>query len=407
VLGCHRVLKNSIRWGLFFIVGWGSISAQAAITPFVRVLIDRQSEGVRVEGFDVVVEAIGGDSAPTRVVMQHPERTTLQLDCKSLNASIRVVNQSLDLSKWFQAKARNLRVVGPLRISSRGGFLRVGAKQFRDALYVYSANQECVVVNHVDLEKYIVGLLNSEMSANWSLQALKAQAVAARTYAVYQMREAGASASSRPFDVQSTVKDQVYEGAHKERFVTTRAVMETQGQILTFGHAPIKAFYHSTCGGQTENPAKVWGTSVPYMKPVPCGYCKTSPRFKWDHSITYRELTTKLFHAKLVERREGVKQVSIAKFNNLGRAQTIIVKTNKREILMPAQRFREILGFSNVLSTRFRLDTALGVLLVEGRGSGHGVGLCQYGAKGMSDQGYSFDQILKHYYPLAKLEKMY
>ncbi len=393
--------------GLILVIGWGSLSAQAAITPFVRVLIDRQIEGVKVEGFDVVVEAIGGNAAATRVVMQHPERTTLQLDCKSLNGFVTVVNKALDLSKWFQPKARSHRIAGPLRISSRGGFLRVGAKQFRDALYIYSANQECVVVNHVDLEKYVVGLLNSEMSANWSMQALKAQAVAARTYAVYQMREAGNAVTPRPFDVQSTVKDQVYEGAHKERFATTRAVLETQGQILTFAHTPIKAFYHSTCGGQTENPAKVWGMSVPYMKPVPCAYCKTSPRYKWDHSITYRELTTRLFNAKLMERREGVKQVSIAKFNNLGRAQTIIVKTNKREILMPAQRFREILGFSNVLSTRFRLDTALGVLLVEGRGSGHGVGLCQYGAKGMSDQGYSFDQILKHYYPLAKLEKMY
>ena len=145
----------------------------------------------------------------------------------------------------------------------------VKGKPYREELRVYTAGSLCEVVNVVDLEKYLEGLVNAEFNSRWSEEAIGAQVVAARTYAVFQMRQAQAQAEdnsdAQHYDVDATTHDQVYDGSMKEDPRATRIVEKTRGLLLTVktarGVEPLKAYYHSTCGGMTDCRIRVWGTS--------------------------------------------------------------------------------------------------------------------------------------------------
>jgi stage II sporulation protein D len=367
--------------------------AKAAPIPIVRVMVEREKQSIRIEGFDLVL-----DRAETgRNLASENRRSSVTVKC-SLGG-----NMELGLTR-----GRKLKVNGPLHVSSMGGFIRVGQSQFRDDLYVYSFNGDCIVVNHLDLEKYIAGLLNSEMNAKWSLATLMAQAVAARTYAIYQMKEATTTKFKGlrpPFDLESTVRDQVYEGAHQERYKAIRAVQETRGQILTFEGRPIKSFYHSTCGGHTEAPEKVWGAKYPYIRPVYCGFCNNSPRFNWAYSAESSKLEPRLRADKLLK--GELISMRVVDRNSVGRASHVEVRGTGGVVLTSASKIRDVAGTLNVLSTDFTVVRNSGKFVFVGHGSGHGVGMCQWGAKFMGDKGHSYAEILRHYYPLAQLSKLY
>ncbi len=369
--------------------------ASISQTPTVRVMVERE-KGIRVEGFDIVIT----DSPENRSVLREGARASIPMKC-SLGSGIQI----------FHHKAKKpeiIRVKGPIKVESLGGFLRIDGKQFRDALYVYSFNGDCVVVNHVDIEKYIAGLLHSEMNANWNLETLKSQAVAARTYAIFQMQEAGTSRfknAKPPFDLDSSVKDQVYEGANQERYRAMQAVNETKGMILTYGGEPIKAFYHSTCGGRTERPEKVWGKKIPYMSSVTCGFCNSSPRYKWSYEISTSVLSRKMEALGLIK--GIIKNFSEFKKNSIGRVDQVTILTDVGTYQVSGVKLRDVVGAVNVMSTDFKLVASAGITVFAGHGSGHGVGMCQWGAKTMGEKGHDYTQILSHYYPKAKLKKMF
>jgi stage II sporulation protein D len=284
-----------------------------------------------------------------------------------------------------------------------GGFLRVDGKRFRDELFIYPQNGKCEVVNHVDLEKYVAGLLNSEMSARWNLETLKAQAIAARTYALYQMEVA--SKDGKSFDMHATVKDQVYEGAHQERYRTIRAVQETRGQILTHGGKTIKAFYHSTCGGHTTTPERVWGVRAKYLTPVRCEFCHTSPRYRWAYRVGHSVLEMAFRMKGLVQKK--LTDLKITQKSPSGRVLQVAYADGTERRTINGDRLREVVGYSNLRSTSFDVLKTGNTYVFDGGGAGHGVGLCQWGAKTMGDRGYKATAILKKYYPLAQVTKVY
>lgn len=368
-------------------------TAVANLAPTVRVLVEREKHELRINGFDLVLS----DATTGKVVARAGGRSSLPVKC-SLGGKMRIRSAGLKLE-----------ASGPLHVESLGGFIRVGGSQYRDDLYVYSFNGDCIVVNHVDLEKYVAGLLNSEMSAKWSLETLKAQAIAARTYALYQMQESSSVRyrSLRPvFDLDSSVRDQVYEGAHQERYRALRAVHETRGQILTYDGKPIKAFYHSTCAGHTEDPERVWGVKYPYLRPVACQYCMRSPRFNWALSLTDVDLEKKLRTKSFVKGR--LLDIRVASRNGLGRAKDVEIRGSHGNVVVRATKLRDLLGTAALRSTDFVVArAAAGRFTFVGHGSGHGVGMCQWGAKTMGETGRTYAQILKYYYPEAGLSRLY
>ena len=373
--------------------------ASASPVPIVRIMVDREKQSMRVDGFDLLVN----EASTNRKLAHESKRAWLQIQC-SLGGRMDVKTSGGD----------RMRASGPLHVTSLGGFIRVGTSQYRDDLYIYSFNGDCIAVNHVDLEKYIAGLLNSEMSAKWSIQALMAQAIAARTYAIYQMKESSTPhyrGLKPPFDLDSSVKDQVYEGANMERYKAIQAVQQTHGMVLTFDGKPIKAFYHSTCGGHTETPDRVWGMRLPYLHSVQCDFCQKSPRFNWVYSIRDSDLERKLRAEGLL--RGTLLGLRVVDRNILGRANRVEVLGSEAKLVVAATRIRDIMGTVNLRSTDFTVARNPaggpngGNFVFVGHGSGHGVGMCQWGAKTMSERGRKYTEILSYYYPAARITKLY
>lgn len=254
------------------------------------------------------------------------------------------------------------------------------------------------VVNRLPLETYLLGIVGSEMPASWPLEALKAQSVAARTYAMYRrmmMRAAG-----RPYDMESTVLSQVYKGADHIRPRVIRAVEETRGQVLSFAHGLVEAMFHSTCGGHTRSAASVYGREVPYLKARRCEWCRGSSRYRWRVRVPMKKLTAALQARDLVK--GAVQAVRRPKGSPV-----VEVATRGRRVSVPPRQVRAALGYGALYSGAFTARSRRGEVVFRGRGFGHGVGMCQWGARGMAAAGRSHVDILEHYYAGAAVRRIY
>jgi stage II sporulation protein D len=295
-------------------------------------------------------------------------------------------------------------------MTSPVGSLFWSSRLIREELSVQPGKQGCLVVNALDLEKYLDGVVNGEFSARWNAEAVSAQVIAARTYALYQMREARAKRAL--YDVDSTTRDQVYLGTAGEEARASQLVQKTRGWVLVAGAgasvAPIKAFYHSTCGGITESPESVWGKSQPGVSgAVLCQFCGTSPRLVWELSMSRAQVDEALMPLGL----GPVSVIEVALRFPSGRARRVRLgfeKERGKRVFkdLPASQLRMLLGPERFQSTAFEVErTASSDWIFRGRGYGHGVGMCQWGAKEMGAAGYSAREILSRYYPQARLER--
>ena len=331
-----------------------------------------------------------------------------------------------------------IELAGPVSIQTPVGFLSYGDQSYRKELRIFSVGSFCDVVNQVDFEKYLDGLVNSEFSSQWNEEAVAAQVVAARTYAYYQMMQAK-KRGSVGFDLDATTQDQVYNGSMMESFHSYRIVERTRGLILTTKvknqMVPIKAFYHSTCGGGTELPENVWGGPFPgFKRTVECSYCRLSPRYSWSLELKTSEIVDLILKGvhrdgplpnwseqalsvitggRLVD----IRTQSSGLIGRVSRLTTVwIIGKDLVELVIPGPRFRDWMGVTRIRSTAFKMlpqrqnlgfQRSVDGWHIEGVGNGHGVGLCQWGAKAMGEKGHSMTSILKHYYPDATLQKMW
>ncbi|MFA5164646.1 MAG: SpoIID/LytB domain-containing protein [Candidatus Omnitrophota bacterium] len=268
---------------------------------------------------------------------------------------------------------------------------------FRGGIRVYKNAGKITVVNAVDLEEYLYGVIRNEVSTWWPMEALKAQAIAARTYALNQMKES----KGKDYDVQADVSSQVYGGIFSEKWRTNRAVDQTKGLVLTYNGAIFPAFFHATCGGSTFDAANLWNISLPPLKGVKCDWCRKSPHYYWERWTPVNEAEKKLEDA-------GYPVGDILGFEVLrkdpsGRVLELRVKGSKGDAVMLAKDFRRIIGSDIVRSTNFKVTVVGEYAAFEGLGWGHGVGFCQWGAYYMSRAGKKADEILYFYYPGAKI----
>jgi stage II sporulation protein D len=283
------------------------------------------------------------------------------------------------------------------------------------------------VVNRLGIESYLLGVVSAEMGRrNQSEQAaLRAQAVVSRTYAFRNLGKW----RSQGFDLYATVSDQAYGGIGAETPEGQEAVRTTRGRVLTYGGKVIEAFYFSTCGGQTADGYEVFrGASRPYLRsgsdlsPAGLAYCSISPRYRWKEEWTGERLRSVLGrHLPGADGRpkgtiDRVADIRVTQRSGSGRVDQLAVVTNGPEVRVEGQsNVRQVLRTSTddlLRSTAFTL-VAVGAgsnvthLIAEGRGAGHGVGLCQWGAVGRSRAGQSAEQILAAYYPGTSLERRY
>ncbi len=255
-----------------------------------------------------------------------------------------------------------------------------------------------LVINQVDLEEYVKGVVPSEVNSAWHQEMLKAQAVAARTYALYLR---GLSAA-RNYDVVASIQDQVYRGRHGIDGRVEEAVESTRGLVITYQDAPIYAAFSSTAAGPTEDAMNVWAKDLPYLKGVECPFDLNSPYYQWRASFKIDTLERNL-------RQLGFTVGTIATLTPLthsraGRVATLRVLHSGGELILKGEDLRKAVGYTVVPSTQFAIESIGAEIVLTGYGAGHAVGLCQWGAKELAELGYSYMTILQYYYPGTELK---
>ena len=253
----------------------------------------------------------------------------------------------------------------------------------------------------VPLEEYVVGVLSGEMPTSFELEALKAQAVAARSYVLKKMEQN----IKNEYDVVDTVSNQVYLdydelkakwGIDYDNKISKikQAVVETTGEYLTYNNQVIEAFFFSTSSGMTENCDEVFSESLPYLVSVDSHYDSISPSFEVNREFplsTFYQLLNLPYQEKL--------EISITKTTSTGRVKELTINGNKFT-------GSEVYSKLSLKSTFFEIKQDNQVVKITTKGYGHGVGMSQYGANGMAKEGYNYDEILKHYYVGTTISKI-
>ena len=267
--------------------------------------------------------------------------------------------------------------------------------RFRGTLSIWKAkNKLMYAINRLDMESYLYGVLHHEVAPWWPMEALKAQAIAARTYAYYQVQ----ASKANEYDVKSSTSSQVYGGSTTERYRAKKAVDRTAGQVLVFQGKVFPAYFHATCAGITAGAKELWNIDLPPIAGgVHCGYCHISPHFYWQAKIPLS-----VIEDKLKQNNRAIGQV--LKIEAVTRTPSLRVGSLKitgtlQETVVAAKDFRVWVGGNLMKSTDFVVEVKDDYAEFRGKGWGHGVGLCQWGALGMSLFGKSYKEILDFYYP--------
>lgn len=288
-----------------------------------------------------------------------------------------------------------------VRVKSTREFTEVNGKSYRGWIELrMKKNGSLIVINDLDIEEYLMGVVAEEIPPAWEFEALKAQAIASRTYALYQKKRAG----NRPYHIGATINSQKYSGRSGERDATVRAVRETEGMVVVYGGEAIPAFYHSSCGGHTEDASELWQIDAPYLKGVDCDCQEISRYGLWEKRFSISSISVAL--GKNGYRLRGVSAMAVGTITPAGRVKDVIVRHEGGASTVPAETLRAALGYTLVPSVFFETAMSGKEVVVSGRGLGHGVGLCQWGAKEMARRGHDFKSILSHYYPGTSLARI-
>jgi stage II sporulation protein D len=272
--------------------------------------------------------------------------------------------------------------------------LRLNGREYPSPVDILRAGEGLVVVNEVPLEDYLVGVLRAETGEKFPLEALRAQAIVARTYAAYH-RTLNAA---KMYHIVASTAHQQYAGRVPATSPIWGAVRETAGQVLLWEGDVFPAFYHTESGGYTEDPRTVFAArNMPGLKPVRCDFSIGSPHYYWSLDVRLTDL------AEILRRNDagvgGVTAIDVTERTPSLRAATVTIHGTRGSVRLRGNDFRRMLGYDTFKSTLFAVAVDAQAAHFSGRGYGHGVGMCQWGAKGMAEQGHTARQILDFFYP--------
>ena len=383
--------------------------------PHIRVLLEDNSERVTISPAGELIMV--RDAASGKAVAGIPAGEFWDVVLFGKDKEIRLSTPDGRVSQPHPAGLR-------IEPSVSAQAVMVGKRAFRGQVTVRPNDRGGLsVINSVPLEDYIVSVVTAEMGAldERRIEALKAQAVASRTYAMARMIEN----RDRAYDLRSDTRDQVYKGVSNETTLALRAVVETSGECLTWKGKPISAFYHSNSGGRTADISEVWdngsGNGIPYIKSVDDkDYGKKNRWWDWKAEWTRAQLLEQLktyLPAELNMSSAEIGEpsdIEVADKGPSGRVTLLKVSTNKRTLQVPGDRIRRVLrqpDGSMLPSTLFELKVERvgsgAVIIANGKGFGHGLGMSQAGAMERAEDGQSYRKILEHYYSNVNLTRMY
>ena len=342
----------------------------SSVTDYVRVLIKVENQSFKINA-----------DSPLRVIDKSTSRIIFESKTCGLN--------------FYPEKIKKVYL-----IESDKHVLYLNRKGYRGKIELHNVLGKIYIINILNIEEYLYSVVPSEMPSSWNMEALKAQAVASRTYSYYHLLK---NRKKNIFDLDATTNFQVYKGIVTESKATTEAVNETSGIIMTYNYEPIVAYFHSTSGGKTSDDRDVWPSSdLPYLKSVECTYSENSPHYRWTAKLSINEIGKAL---TLRFKRIGKIQKISFKKNNDRVVEVIIVHSNGT-VNMTGNEFRLFYSSGKLKSTYFTAKRDKNLLLISGRGWGHGVGMCQWGARGRGEKGIKFDKILSHYFKDIKFKKI-
>jgi stage II sporulation protein D len=296
---------------------------------------------------------------------------------------------------------RGQRVAG-IRVVPAGALpLRFQQRPYPGLIDVVGAPDGLIVVNQLPLEEYLVGAVKAEAGDKMPIEMLKAQAIVARTYAAYHRRLNAA----KPYHLVAGTANQQYAGRVTAESPAWAAVMDTEGQVLLWEGDLFPAFYHTDSGGYTEDPRVVFAAvNMPALHPVRVEFPSHSPHHAWSLEVGLADLAAAL-------KRGGVSVGSITGLRVLERSTSlrvarISVLGTRGSATLRGNEFRRLVGYDTLKSTLFAVSVDRVHARFAGRGYGHGVGLDQWSAKTMAEQGYTASQIVQYYYPGASLSSL-
>lgn len=416
-----RILPLLLRLaaGLFLIVlVWSCASVpglkEESVTnyirvPFVRVLLEDNSDVVR----------LGSDASFAIECLQDGKQTVYYssqlVTLANRNGTLRVENKRGDM---IQQGMQEVNILP----RGHGNRIHVNDSRYRGIMKVLPHGQGLRLVNIIYVEDYLRGVVPPEIGPREAseIEAVKAQAVAARTYTMAHLQQYGAE----PYDLKSTIIDQLYQGVDIENKLVNQAIDATAGRVITYQDQFINAYYHSTCGGMTDDIVDVWErTPEPYLKPVADTDCNWSKYFSWREVFTEPQLRMRLEQYLSRERGRDMRLAPITDIRIEGhsaggrvmqlqiytrddmyrfykdRIRWVIGRSSNPDLILPSDRFEVKLGHDgqgNVTAITFT-----------GQGYGHGVGMCQCGAIGKARLGWTYDSILTHFYTGTELKQLY
>ncbi|MCK4574354.1 MAG: SpoIID/LytB domain-containing protein [candidate division Zixibacteria bacterium] len=417
-----RIIRYSARFGtalLLMVLVWSCATIPGLKEetggsfiriPFVRVLLEENQN-----------EVTFSSKSPFAVECLAKGEQTVYYSSRPVN----VIKEG-DLLKVTDHKGGLIQSrLNEVNLIPRGNNARIALNNqpYRGLMKVLPNGETVRVINVVYMEDYLRGVVPPEIGkrSKDELESVKAQAVAARTYAMAHLRQY----EGQPYDVKSSIIDQVYEGLKVEDNLISKAIDATAGSVLFYEDKYVNAYYHSTCGGSTDDVAAVWDRKeIPYLKPVKDdGACSWSKYYSWKEVFSESQLRGRIEQYLSSDRGRDlrinrIQDVQAVERTAGGRVLKLLVRTENDVYRFYKDRIRWVVGRTSnpdliLPSTNFDVkierDGAGNLVRVtfEGHGYGHGVGMCQCGAIGLSRQGWTYDKILTHYYTGAEVRKLY
>jgi stage II sporulation protein D len=382
----------------------------------------------------ILVSLIGVSCAPIMPLKQFKEEPIIRVLLKTnpqkisissdFNLEIRIGNKKGTIKGSTSISFNPLRIITskgqisnptfPIFIVPTNGNIYLGGRTYPGGIKI-SKGSEILVVNHIPIEEYLKGVLPYEMGIlpRNQIEALKAQAVAARSYAMANMKP------KSEYDILSTIYDQVYRGIEKKDEIINEAVELTRGVVALYQGKIINAKYSSTCGGKTEDNENIWhGKRISYLRSVRDSgwdgrpFCRFSPHFEWERSYKKDQfflVVKKQIGELFGQNPKEIRWIKIAQYTRTNRVHTIEIQTDIGKFYLDKDQIRRLFADfrGSIKSLMFRIKVKGNSIIISGRGYGHGVGMCQFGAMEMAKENFNYQQILYHYYTGIRLAKLW
>lgn len=365
-------------------------TAVPAAIPSVKVLIAKSLKRVVLEGTDLQKTIHTQKKSET-----YQGRKQVSFNCATGRASHRL--------------PKNPILVASLK--SPTGLISWGKNKYQGEIQLLTTpgSESCDLVNDIPLEAYLRTLLSKEMNGSWPIEALKAQAVAARTYAYDRLLKSGGMLDTKKlYHLESSEKDQVSGSFFDVTEKTLRASRDTEGEIIVGPSGKVSpAFFHSKCGGKTLRPDQVWGGVEEGYRSVNCTFCQKTGMKDWQKNIKDTNLTSMVDKVLRRYYSEELQAQELKLMPDSLHNSEIRFYSGDRLHIVKKSFLRNLAGREVLPSNYFVMNQKNGQINVEGQGYGHGVGLCQLGALELAKRGYDYQQILSFYFPRHRMKKVY